>query len=215
MRNNIRSYNTRLTTVLGQLVPNGAQVFLDIIIALLLLAAFNVRGIWYFFTTGITADSQVDLGSLIDEKTPALQTILDNLAHGRFIQILFWLFVGCIVYILIWLVGNFFTNIRNDIIADEYVHPRFYNRAGYWGSIFSRKIIFASITMVLAAFLYAGLKLTAALANLCYYALKDFEILVSSFELLGSLLAVATLVQIFFMLTKIAINCWQLIYKDL
>ncbi|MBA3757380.1 hypothetical protein H0X09_00735 [Candidatus Saccharibacteria bacterium] len=215
MKSNTRSYNSRLNTSLSQFVPDGTQIFLDFIVSILLLATLNARAIWHFFTTGITADSQLDLGSLISEKAPAIEGVLGNLAHGRFIQVLFWLFVGCIVYILIWIVGNFFTNIRNDIVADEYLHPTSYKRAGYWGSIFSRKIFFVSILVILAAYIYSGLKLVATLADLTYLAFKDFEIVLSSLKLVGYLVTTAILVQIFFVLTGIATKTWKLIYKDL
>lgn len=212
----IHSYNSRAAPGIKQLlVPSPAQIFLNLIIGILILALLNIKGIWQFFTTGVTADSTIDFGSLINDRLPWVTGFIYNLTHGRIIQVLFWLFVGCIVYMMIWFLGNFFTNIRNDIVADEYVHPQFYNRVGYWGSVFARKIFFISIVMVLIAYIYAGLKLIASLAALSYQSISIFQLPMSMVVLAGSIMGVAIAIQVFQVLFKISKNSWQVIYKDL
>lgn len=213
---NIRSYNSRPFAALKQvLVPTGPQLLLDFIIAILILLLLNGRAIWHYFTRGISDESQVELGDLINEKLPALHQFLENLSHGRFVQIVFWLFVGCVVYMLIWLIGNFITNIRNDIVADEYLHPKFYNRAGYWGSVVARKGLFACIVVIYLAYIYAAVKLLALLAGLCYQSFLDFQWAQTMATLGGAIIASAITIQILFFLSGLVVNTWRVVYRDL
>lgn len=212
----IHSYNSRASLTLKQLLlPTPAQLFLNLVIAIIILSLLNIRAIWQFFTTGVSADSTVDLGSLISNNFPWLTEGIEKLTRGRTIQVLFWLFVGCIVYMLIWIVGNFLTNIRNDIVADEYVHPQQYSRAGYWSSVLARKIFFVCIFIVLISYIFAGLRLVASLADLALRSFRDFQIPLSILLVLGAILAAAIALQILQILFKITLNSWQLIYKDL
>lgn len=216
MENNIRSYNSRTSEALKRLfIPTPPQLILDVTLAVLILLSLNARAIWHYFTQGITADSQVQLGNLISERLPFITETLDRLAHSRLGQILFWLFLGCVVYLFIWLIGNFVTNIRNDIVADEYLHPKSYNRAGYWGSVLAHKVMFICTVIILLAYIFAGSKLIILLGGLCYQALLDFYWLRSSVTLLGALLVSAVVLQIFFFLLGFVRNTWQVIYRDL
>lgn len=216
MENNIHSYNSRPSEVLKQLfIPTPSQLVLDFTLAIMILLSLNVRAIWHYFTRGITPDSQVELGSLISERLPFVTDFLDRLARSRLIQILFWLFIGCVVYLVIWLIGNFITNIRNDIVADEYMHPKSYDRSGYWGSVLAHKVMFVCTVFILLAYTLAGSKLIISLGTLCYQALLEFHWLRSPATLLGALLVSVLILQIFFFLLGFVRNTWRIIYRDL
>lgn len=215
MENNIHSYNSRTSATLKLLIPGTPQILLDLIVGILVLLALNARAIWHYFTRGITDDSQVALGSLISEKLPFLADLSDRLSQGRFVQVVFWLFVGCVVYMFIWLIGNFITNIRNDIVADEYLHPKYYNRAGYWGSVMAHKMMFICTLFILIAYIYAGAKLLALLAGQCYQTLLNFSWLRSPIILIAAVLVSALVIQIFFFLLGFVRNTWRIIYRGL
>lgn len=216
MENKIHSYNSRTSAALKQLlVPGAPQLLLDLTLGILILLVLNSRAIWHYFTRGITADSQVELGSFIDERAPFISDFLDRLSRGRFVQVVFWLFVGCVVYMIVWLIGNFITNIRNDIVADEYLHPKFYNRAGYWGSVVAHKVMFVCTVFILAAYIFAGAKLIVLLADQCYRALLQFDLIRSPAAIIISILVSALIIQILFFLLGFVRNTWRIIYKDL
>lgn len=216
MQKDIRSYNSRVSGQIIQLViPSQAQMVLNFVIAALLLAILNIRGLWHFISGGSTNVSRADFGSLISDRAPFVHDTFLKLAHGRFVQFLFWVFVGCVVYLLIWFIGNFFTNIRNDIVADEYIHPKSYNRAGYWSSILAKKIFFVAMVGILLAYLYAGLKFLAILADLIYSSVINDQWWDSTLQVIGHLIIAALMIQLFFVLVKLTLNSWQIIYRDL
>lgn len=216
MNNKVLSYSSRASEGLKSLlIPTGPQILLNLVLATLILLALNSRAILHYFTRGINEKSQVELGDLIETRLPAVYDMFESFTQGRVVQFIFWLFIGCITYIFIWLVGNFITNIRNDIVADEYIHPTSYNRAGYWGSVVARKLLFVCTLFILSAYTYAGGKLIVLLAGLCYQSALEFQWLKTGSILLGSLLITALVLQVFSYLYRVVVNAWKVIYKDL
>ena len=211
-----RSHSSRTSGDIKQLlIPPTSQLLLNLVLAALILLALNARAVWHYFTRGINENSRVELGDLIQAKAPALYDFVDSVTHGRLVQILFWLFVGCIVYLIIWSIGNFFTNIRNDIVADEYVHPSSYDRTDYWSSVLARKVVLACTIFVLVAYTYAGAKLIILLADLCYRSVLEFSWLDTTITFAGCLIATTLVLQIFAFLWRFVINSWGIVYRDL
>lgn len=216
MNNKVLSYSSRTASDLKSLLtPTVPQLLLNLVLAALILLVLNSRAILHYFTKGIDENSKVELGDLISSRLPAVYDLFESLTQGRFVQFVFWLFIGCITYIFIWLLGNFITNIRNDIVADEYVHPQSYNRAGYWGSVVARKMLFVCTLFVLSAYVYVGAKLIILLAGLCYQSAIESQWLNTSGVILGSLLVTAFVLQVFSYLYTVVVNAWKIVYKDL
>jgi hypothetical protein len=216
MQRDIHSYNSSIGPSLQQfLLPSLPKLLLELLIGAFLLTALNIRSIWTYFTSGILATTQFDLGDLINQKARGLHDFLNNISRGRFLQIVFWLFVGCIIYLLIWFIGNLITNVRNDIVADEYMHPAAYNRKNYWESVIARKIFFWCIVVVLIAYISAAFRFCIALAKYCNSALINFSWSRSLVVVVASIVITAILLQLLTILARIVANSWQFIYRDL
>jgi hypothetical protein len=214
MKKNISSYNSSIE-FRDNLFPGMMQLIFCTLLAIILLAILNGRAIWTYLTTGLAPNSTVDLGSVINRYAPWTYKVFDFVTHGRVSQMLFWVFVGCVAYMLIWLGGNVLTNIRNDIVADAYVHPKFYNRSGYWSSILSRKVFFVCLMIIFLIFLYTFGRLAQVMANLTFQSIADFEVVRSLLTIAGSILGLAVLIYCLTLLLRIIRNTWRYIYKDL
>jgi hypothetical protein len=216
MKTETQSNNTRYALgIKDLLVPTGPQLALDFVLAFLLLTLLKIRGLWAYFTQGILDASQSDISDIINQKAQSFHHFLNSISQGRALQIVFWLFVGCIVYIFIWFIRSLITGVRNDMIADTYVHPFSYSRSVFWQSVISRKLFFVAMTGIFIAYLVTGVKLAIALANLCYSSIESSNYSSAILRVAISLIITAVLVQIFIILLRLLGRAWKLIYTDL
>lgn len=212
MENNNRSHNSQLTITAREfLLPSWPKILLYLLVGSLLILLWNARQLWDQFNNNIEPGSSADVGHLISKHT----TWVDTLAGGRVAQIIFWAFIGCCLYICVWFATSIITNIRNDVVADEYIHPTGYSRAGYWHSIVARKIFLGMVVAVLIGFTILGLRLISVLAKLFYSAVKVFSFPAGAAEVIGSILGASLLVYCFILLAHIAVNAWRTVYSDL
>lgn len=216
MKSVFRSHNTKESSGLIKfLMPSSERLVLSFILGSTFLILLNSRAIWLYSTVGIQQESQLDLGSLIQKEAPWIVDVFNRVAHGIFPQIVFWIFIGCLTYITLWLVQSLITNVRNDFVADSYQHPSSYKRSGYWSSILSRKIFFVSLLTIFAAYSYYALKILILLSNLTLSGLFETKDNNSTQIILTSVITATVLTHVFFLLLKLLKNSWDYIYKDL
>jgi hypothetical protein len=215
MKNDIQSNNSKIGSISKHfLLPSGPQLLLYALISILLLIAFNIKRVWEYLNDVVLLP-QGGLDSLIAEHLPWLHKFLSSLSQSIILQVVFWLAIGCGIYIIIWFVKNIFINVKNDMVADNYVHPAYYKRSTYWESLAARKVFFWVVWFLLAAQIVSGLRLITYLANLCYMEVLDFHLVHSLFTMFQSVLAGTGLVYVIVLLIHLAVNSWHLIYKDL
>jgi hypothetical protein len=217
MQNEIQSKSTKDTVGITSkqfILPNGVQLLLYLLIGVLLLMLLNIGKIWTYLNTVILSP-EGGLDSILANQVPWLHNLLNRLSQSVALQFLFWLCVGCIIYIFLWFVKNIFINLRNDMVADKFVHPSAYNRKHYWESVIARKaFLWVSVVMLLVFAVTSG-RLLFSLATHCYNQVVTFQMPSSLINLSISVAAVTGLIYIFVLLIHIAINSWQLTYKDL
>lgn len=216
MNNQIRSYNSSVASELKSFLPTTPQLLLDLLLGFLLLAFFNIRGLWRWFSTGgIGNGTQVDIGGLIHDRAHWMTDTYNSFTQGRGIQILIWIVIGCCIYLIFWFVSVLITNLRNDIVANEYVHPKTYKSSWFWGSVLQQKGFFLCMVILLVGYIYCSVKLLNYLANLSYHSVINFQLYPDLPILISSLLASAITVHVFFMVFQLTKNSWNYIYKDL
>jgi hypothetical protein len=196
------------------LLPSGTQLLLYILISLLLLIILNINKEWDYLNDTVLKP-QGGLDSIITTNAPGVHKILNSLSQSIILQVVFWIFVGCAVYVIIWFVKNIAINMLNDITADQYVHPRHYQRSKFWGGILARRIFFWLSAVVLVFYLIAGTRVLVYMAGLCYRFVTDFHAARSGFQLLEIVAATTGLVYLLVLIVHVAINSWRLMYKDL
>lgn len=207
---NTKSYNTIVGLTPKQyLLPGFVQIFLYLLLSLFVLMALNTRNIWHYFK-----DVTVLPNGSTDNSTDLANRGWHLISHGVWLQILFWVLVGCLVYIFIWFLSNLIANIRNDIVADQYKHPSTYSRLKFWESVLSRKVFFGFCVIVLIVYLWFFVLMANLLAKLCYSAFTNFGWLSSTGELLGAVISCAFLIYLLVLLVHITANSWRLIFKE-
>jgi hypothetical protein len=210
----IESHNSIGVTNKKFLLPGGWQIFLYTLISTLILIALNIKAAWKYLNDSVLTP-EGGLDSIIANQSPGAHKFLNALSQSILLQFVFWLFVGCGVYIFIWFAKNIAINVLNDIVADKYVHPKSYNRAMYWESIIARKIFFGLSVFMLLTYLAASTKLLFLLANLCHDKVITFHASHSIPILALALLATTALVYALILLLHTVVNSWRLIYRDL
>lgn len=208
------SYNSRLSITARQFfIPSLPQILLYMLISSLLLVLLSGPSIWKKFNENL--QSNVTLGDVITGNAPFLQRVVDKLSHSRIPEIVFWLLVGCSIYIVIWFARNIINNIRNDVVADSYLHPVGYDRKMFWQSIFARKILLFSCMGLLLAYVIVGFKFLSVISKFFYSAIDGFSLSPSIVQIIGSVLAVAILIYLLILLFHLTVNLWRLVYRNL
>jgi hypothetical protein len=215
MKNNIESHSSSVgATSKRFLLPSGTQLLLYALVGILLLIALNLKNAWDYLNHTVL-QPQGGLDNIISEKAPAVHKFLNSLSQSIALQVVFWIFVGCVVYIIIWFIRNIATNILNDIVADKYVHPASYNRSMYWGSILARKVFFWISVIVLVFYLVTGTRLLVYLSNLAYRFTVNFNLVHSLWEFVQIIAATTGLIYVLILIVHVAVNSWRFMYKDL
>jgi hypothetical protein len=214
MENKIESNNSIGATNKNILIPSGSQLLLYFLMAVVLLVALNIKNAWdYLNKTVLIPEGGID--SIITTHAPSLHKILNSISQSIILQVVFWVFVGCGVYVIIWFIKNIAINLLNDITADQYVHPHAYKRYRFWTGIIGRRLFFWITALVLVAYLSVSARLLFYLAGTCYDAVANFDSYSSLLVIGESLLSVTGLIYIGVLLIHIAMSSWQLMYKDL
>jgi hypothetical protein len=215
MKNELQSHNSAIgATSKHFILPSGSQILLYMLISVLLLISLNLKKIWDYLNHTVLVP-QGGLDSVIAQNAPGVHKVLSSLSQSIILQVLFWICVGCVIYIFVWFVKNISINLINDMVADNYVHPTAYKRFKYWESLVARKVFFWVIFVVLTLFIITGLRLLTYLANICYTEILNFKTAHSLIVIPESLLATTGLIYIAVLLIHLAVNSWQLISKDL
>jgi hypothetical protein len=196
------------------LLPSGLQLLLYVLVSFLLLIVLNIKRAWdYLNDTVLKPEGGLD--SILASKVPSVHNILNSLSQSILLQVVFWIFVGCVVYVIIWFVKNIAINLLNDITADQYVHPKTYKRSFFWGSVLMRRIFFWVSATILVFYLVAGTRVLVYLSDMCYKYISNYQVLGSTWQLLQVLAATTGLVYLLVIIMHVVINSWRLMYKDL
>lgn len=115
------NYKTTITQTLIWLLPTVVEIAVYALLALITLALSNIDFITEFLLlppdfslkTAVLGSVEELLAQLFGQRTAA--TLITGI---------FWGVVGMIVYVLIWLFGNFSTELSNDLALSRFMHPR-------------------------------------------------------------------------------------------
>lgn len=208
------SYNSRFSVSARQFfIPSRAQFLMYTLVSVLLLVLLNGHAIWTKFKGNLQQD--LTLSDVIVSNAPFLQKVIDRLSHSRVPEIVFWLLVGCGIYIIIWFMRNISSNIVNDVVADSYLHPKDYDRQMFWQSIIARKILLFFSLGVLIAYFVVAVKFLPVVARFFYSAIDDFRLSPSVVQIMISILITTLLIYFFILLTHLSANLWKLVYRNL
>ncbi len=217
MKKNIESFSSSSNVGLTSrqfFLPSVTQLLLYVLMSVLVLAVFNAKNAWDYLDSSVIAP-QGGLGKILPQRSPEVNRFLNSFSHSIFLQVVFWVAVGCVVYLIIWFLRNIMINILNDIAAGQYVHPKSYKGVNFWGSVLTRKIYLGISIVILIIYTGSFIKLLINLSNFCYGLISDFHPAKSILELLGATAVTAVLIYFLILLVKIVVHSWRSIYHDL
>jgi hypothetical protein len=212
MEKNSQSYNT---TVLGLnpwrfLKPGLPQLVLYLASTLILLLVFNLSRIWSLLTSGGTGLSEIAASN-----ASGLYKAWHIFSNSNLIAGFWWGLLGCAIYLVIWFFRSLITNIRNDLVVANYVHPVTYKEYLFWRALILRKVFFGLSLLALLIYSFATLKTVAALANFSFWRIETGLNVIGYCQLAGIILVGMLLLHGFTLLMKLTLNFWQFIYRDL
>jgi hypothetical protein len=215
MENITESHNSNIGATSKQFIlPSVPQLLLYILIATMVLFVLNSGKAWNYLSNTILA-SKGGAANLITHNSPAFQKTFDSLSRSIILQVVFWVLIGCLVYIIIWFVRNIAVNLLNDFVADNYIHPKSYSRSDYWSSILARKVFFWIGAVILFLFTISGMKLLAYISSEAYVNIVHFNLTSSLPRLIIIELAATGFIYSLILLSHVVLNSWRLISRDL
>lgn len=208
-----KSHNSFFEAFKGFLVPDPTGVVLYFSVSVVLLGLLNSKALWHWLNGSLVVS---DSGAALPVTyTPTIDRLWAFVSESQLLQVLFWVVVGIVAYTLVWFVWNVINNLRNDIVASDYVHPSSYTRLNYWRSVLASKVIFVVSIIVLLVYLVLFFKLFSVIANLSLSAVDNFRLINSLVLLISSPLAGTFLIYFLVILGRVAKNSWESIYKGL
>jgi len=193
------------------LIPSPAELFLYSLIALAIIIIYNSSGILQGLGGG-NIEAPEKLKTNFATLTNSISNTFSTGLGGRLGQIILWSFLGAIVYIGIWLMRNVLNSFENDVIADSYLHPSNYSRAGYWGSALSVKVFLAAMIFLTIGYVYIAVKvILPSLAALAGSAAYNFIWPKSLLYLVSPIVVIALVMYIGVLFLRIASRLWKLL----
>lgn len=208
----IKSHNSEQFNLVKDLfLPSPLHLVLYLLTGTVILAAINTTRFWNYLShnpVGRTRSLEL-FGS-----GNGSDGILGGSTSGRVSQMLVWGLVGITIYVVIWFLKNIIINLRNDVVADEYVHPHSYDRTKYWKSVIARKVLFIFIVGVFTGYLYLLTQLTPILQGYFFQMVTQINGTTLSYGM-ASVASAALLLHVSISLFRLTISAWRFIYADL
>lgn len=174
-------------------------------VGFILLVALNCRNIWHYFTNKALGVSSEQVG---------LTNFFSSFSGNRLTQILLWALLGLWLYVVFWFLRGIIVNIYNDVIADEYLHPKNYHRAQYWKSVVGLKVFFIASLVVTILYTIFAISLLSELSFIFYQAIENFKWGHSSLVWSLGILAAGLITYVFVTLVHLSVNSVRAIYKN-
>ncbi len=108
-------------SVLQWLLPSLPEVVFYLIIAVATLLLSSTKAMAQLFL--LPPDSNL-YRVVLDSINDLLGHLIGQGIQAGAVTAIFWALVGAFIYLLIWLVRNFSTEVTNDLIISNYAHPK-------------------------------------------------------------------------------------------
>lgn len=204
-------YNSRPSLSLRQFfIPTLSQSSLYLLISSLVLILTNAHAIWKLFSNNYLA--KASFNEFVNQSAPSVTQHINKLQNSRLPLYILWGVIGCSVYIIMWFISTTAINIRNDLIADSYLHPKDYNRQKFWRSVIGHKTFLLFLSITLIAYVYTFVRFLGTTSKLFYSAIENFRLSPSVIEILLSIATMAILIHILIVLLHLVYNSGRDIY---
>lgn len=206
------SYNSHLAhSVKNFFPPSWLEILIYLVSSGILLSLLNYK----VFTNSLGQSSGVSqdtLNSYLHSNVANSVDFFGKLFQGRSGSLVFWAFIGSIIYMAVWVVQNLFINIENDVHASEFVGLKDHEdkRHAYWNSVLSSKVFFVSSLLAIITYAIGLFNFLFPVTSRVYgLAISKFEPVKSIVSILLAIVAAAFLVYILVFGLRILARAWQ------
>lgn len=212
MATQIDSQTTKVAELVRRfIVPGWLQIVLYVLIASCLLLIFNAQDIWRSLGPTIVIDDTA-AGSYGPDASGG---IWDRISTSPIPQAVFWGIIGAVMFSVIWFIWSTIANLRNDVTAASFVHPKHFDSLRFWRDILFRKGYFVFLISVFIAYIFVMFELLQVISDLTYSAIQSWAFPTSLIELIIHLAVISLLLHVFALLFLLTARAWQSIYRDL
>ena len=206
----LESHSSDRTSALRQFfTPTWVDIILYILIGGVWLTLLNFHTIWTRNDTAAVSPSA--LSQLLGQKFSSLGAFLGLPLFGKISLLLFWAFIGCVAYMLLWLVQYGLITLHEDIAETTYIHPGSFSESGYWRSVIAHNIFLVCAIFVSIAYAAGAIKIFfPLLAKVFIVGLFDFPHAGAIFDIILSLLISGLVVYVAVILWRILRGIWGL-----
>lgn len=164
----LAEYKNRITTLFLWLMPTWLEVALYIFIGLMTMFVSNLEVVReILFATGDFNPIRAGIDSI----TVVLEKVVGEKAAGSLSLAIFWGLIGLFVNAIWWLGSNFSTELNNDLVFSNYVHPKYYDPKSPLKEFITRSIFRGAVAIIFVFYLNFFLREGLPHATTRYHAL--------------------------------------------
>lgn len=192
------------------IIPGWLQIVLYTLIAASLLLIFNAQDIWNNLKPTIVFDEGAAAYS-----SPEAGNIWDRISNSPAPQAVFWGIIGAVMFTVVWFIWSTIANLRNDVVAAGFVHPKHFDSSRFWRAILVRKIYFVFLVLFLIVYFFVTFEMLQVISELAYSTIQDWSFLSSLARMIIYIAVISFLLHLFALLFLLTTRAWQSIYRDL
>jgi hypothetical protein len=194
---------------LNFIVPSWVDVITYIVLSCLLLFALNASKLWHAFV-----DKQANAYDTVGSSYTMLNFDNNRLMSfaGDFSVLLFWLAVGSLVYVTIWLTQNSLSEVKHEIGEGQMVSGDMVKR-NYLHSLIAHYIFFCALTLLTLISFYFVAGFIFPIVNAAFYGtiitFQQFDVL-NIVSGVAAILLLAVILYLLKLLVQIYIRFWRI-----
>lgn len=208
----IESYNSHLAhSVRNFFPPSWLEILIYFMVSAIVLCLLN----YHVFTNNIGLNSGVsqgELNSYLHSNFAHSTDFISKLLQGRAGSLVFWAFLGSIIYMIVWVIQNLVINIENDVQASDFVGIKGHEakKQAYWHSVMSSKIFFVCASLAAITYAIGLFSFFLPVASRTFgLAIANFQSVKSTLSIVLVLIITTFLFYLFIFSMKVVARAWQ------
>lgn len=197
-------------------VPDFAELLPNLMVSLLLLLIASNRAILVLLSNG-SPITDISFGDVYGQRIDHVVGVLQTPFIGRIVLFLFWLAVGSIVYIMVWLFENFAVEVYDDLsqASIKTPHKDRDEEEGWWGTTLSHTIFLGCSALLFMFYVILVVNLLfPSWAQLFQSGLQSFTTSEGASEMVFALLGTMFTIHIFVLFWKVFLRFKNYIYNS-
>lgn len=200
------------------LLPQPAELPIYFFVSLLLLVVASNQTLLVILSDG-TPITDIALTDVFGQRLDYLGELLQVPILGRIVLFLFWLAIGSIVYMFVWLFQNLAVEVYDDLTFAKLKNPQDRppeDEGGWWGTTLAHAIFVGSSVIVLLFYLLMAINLLfPAWVQLFQIGLQSLSQINSVFKLLVAIVGAMVTVYLLVLFWRMFFRLRAHIYNSL